>query len=173
MISHFVHVLFFIVTIIVTSNGKRLTYASAKANANFSNIIVNNVSSIHVQLGQGQIQCLKSCLDNVYCMSFFYNLLIRECRHYEVDFTDPEDGVPEIGWKYYTVIRDCRINGLACPTSTGYTFVADICLCYRYESMRNNKTMVEQNCANEKASLIKIDRRLKQLEMERLLSKFT
>ena len=105
MISHFVHVLFFIVTIIVTSNGKRLTYASAKANANFSNIIVNNVSSIHVQLGQGQIQCLQSCLDNVYCVSFFYNLLIRECRHYEVDFTDPEDGVPENGWKYYTVIR--------------------------------------------------------------------
>ena len=108
--SLFVHVLFFIVTIIVTSNGKRLTYASAKANANFGNIIINSVAPIHIQLEQGHIQCLQSCLDNVKCMSFFYNFLSRECRHFEVDFTDPGDGVPEMGWKYYTVVRGKNLN---------------------------------------------------------------
>ncbi|CAC5401526.1 Ryncolin-4,Angiopoietin-related protein 1,Ficolin-1-B,Techylectin-5A,Ficolin-2,Ryncolin-1,Tenascin-R,Fibrinogen-like protein 1,Ficolin-1,Fibrinogen C domain-containing protein 1-A,Tenascin-N,Ryncolin-3,Fibrinogen C domain-containing protein 1,Ryncolin-2,Techylectin-5B,Angiopoietin-related protein 2,Microfibril-associated glycoprotein 4,Ficolin-1-A,Tenascin,Fibrinogen C domain-containing protein 1-B,Angiopoietin-4 [Mytilus coruscus] len=172
MISYFLllfYVLFFIVTFIVTSNGKRLTYASAKANANFVNITVNSVTPISVQLGQKQIRCLKSCLDNASCMSFFYNFLSSECRHFGVDFTDPGFGVPENGWKYYTVVRDCRINGYACPTSTGYTFFADICLCYKYVAIKSTHWQAKQYCANIKGYLIKINRKLKQREMERLL----
>ncbi|CAC5362930.1 unnamed protein product [Mytilus coruscus] len=164
------YVLFFIVTFIVTSNGRRVTYASAKAKADFVNITVNSVAPINVQLGQKQIRCLKSCLDNVLCMSFFYNFLSRECRHFGVDFTDPGEGVPENGWKYYTVVRDCRINGYACPTSTGYTFFADICLCYKYVAIKSTHWQAKQYCANIKGYLIKINRKLKQREMERLLA---
>ncbi|VDI31141.1 Hypothetical predicted protein [Mytilus galloprovincialis] len=109
--------------------------------------------------------------NNIHRLQHFEYAYVTE-QHYKVlDIPlDTQHGIKEPVALCFNKDYNCKINGLDCPTSSGYTFFADICLCYKYVGILYTNPQAKQYCANIKGYLMKIDRRLKQLEIERLLT---
>ncbi|CAG2205286.1 unnamed protein product [Mytilus edulis] len=59
------------------------------------------------------LSCSVLCFENTKCLSFSYNKKTQECELWEDDFIDISitRSSPEIGWRYYYIIRAPVING--------------------------------------------------------------
>ncbi|VDI08489.1 Hypothetical predicted protein [Mytilus galloprovincialis] len=118
------------------------------------------------------ISCSVLCFENTNCLSFSYNRKTQECQLWEDDFIDIgiTRSSPDVGWRYYYIIRECRIAREICQLNSGFSYIPGVCFCYRYESTKLLYQDSVDMCASYNSYLAKVDRGLVQLTLEQILA---
>eukprot|EP00105_Crassostrea_gigas_P026672 XP_011447703.1 PREDICTED: uncharacterized protein LOC105342454 [Crassostrea gigas] len=127
---------------------------------------------IHVSSKRSKIQCVDACSMVQACISLLYNSVNKSCFLYDQDFTEDDNWDSEENWDYFYIIRvpDWSIIKAECNKQDRFQYIQSLDICFKLFHRKEKYHEALDDCKNSKGgNLMKIDRKLKQKEVENYL----
>ncbi|XP_048729935.2 C-type lectin BfL-2-like [Ostrea edulis] len=128
--------------------------------------------SIRESVQRSKIQCVDSCSTVDSCISLLYNSVVKICRLYDQDFTHEDSFSYEENWDYFYIIRvpDWSITKAECNKQDHFLYVYSLDFCFKVFLKEKTYDEALNECRTfSGGNLVKIDRKLKQTEVEKYL----
>ncbi|XP_061187810.1 uncharacterized protein LOC133195856 [Saccostrea echinata] len=166
-------ILFYIIITLYTQSKGESRVLRGFQDSNMKNRVFSS-HPISASVKRSKIQCVDACSMVENCLSLLYNSVTRICKLYDQDFTQ-EDALPyefEENLDYFYIIRvpDGSITKAECDKQSDfrYIYLLDFCIKVFFDD-KNYEEALEKCKTFHGGNLVKIDRKLKQKEVESYL----
>ncbi|XP_062611006.1 uncharacterized protein LOC134272855 [Saccostrea cucullata] len=163
-------ILFYIIITLYTQSEAESRVLRGFQDSNMKNRVFS-AHPISSSIKRSKIQCVDACSMVENCRSLLYNSVTRICKLYDQDFTK-EDALPyefEENLDYFYIIRvpDGSITKAECDKQPDFRYIYLLDFCIKFFSEDESYDGAKEKCKTfHGGNLVKIDRKLKQQEVE-------